>query len=70
MTYNPRPADLSARDLFAMEALTGMGTWSPNDRDGISHGLNTTAGLEVRAAWAYAQADAMLKARKQRGDDQ
>lgn len=41
-------------------ALAGMGTWSP----GASHMLNSEDGQKNRAAWAYAQADAMLEARK------
>lgn len=46
---------MSLRDYFASQALIGMGLWSP---DGIP--MNH----EARAHWAYAQADAMLKARE------
>jgi hypothetical protein len=60
-----RHKDHSARDLFAMAALVGMGTWSPNGDDGISRGMNTPTAHKNRAEWAYRQADAMLKARKQ-----
>jgi len=68
MTYNPRPADLSARDLFAMAALIGMGTWSPTGDDGISRGMITPAAHKNRAEWAYRQADAMLKVKLEQED--
>lgn len=51
---------LSLRDAFAIATLTGLGTWMPN---GYGN-LNTTDSQKARAEFAYAQADAMLAARK------
>ena len=61
MTYNPRPADLSARDLFAMAALVGI----------LADATNTSDNSDISdiAYIVYAYADAMLKARKERSDD-
>ena len=61
MTYNPRPADLSARDLFAMAALVGILVGAELYQQ---EGDDT-----VVAELAYRLADAMLKARKQQSDD-
>lgn len=44
------------RDIMATAALIGMGTWTPTDGPGD--------GINRRARYAYAQADAMLEARK------
>lgn len=60
---------MSLRDYFAAQALVGIGTWSPMGQpDGtpIRHpvSLCNPATQADRAAWAYAQADAMLKARE------
>lgn len=57
---------LTVRDVFAAHALTGMGMWIP------PQGMNSVVGgpidqnelRRIRAEWAYAQADAMLAARK------
>lgn len=48
------------RDMFAAQALGGMGTWCP----GQSANLSLPEGLAARASWAYAQADAMMVERK------
>ena len=54
---------MTLRDYFAAQALIGMGTWAPyRERDfaAPSLDLSSPAVLADRAAWAYAQADAML----------
>jgi len=48
---------MTLRDLFAAAALTGMGTWS------IGGTICSPTSLSERAAWAYQQADAMLRER-------
>lgn len=45
---------MTPRDWFAGQALIGMGTWTPSAK------VNN---LPAKAEWAYAMADAMLKAR-------
>ena len=53
---------MSLRDYFATAALTGIGTWMPT----TSHAdLTLDWALQLRAEWAYRQADAMLAARTQ-----
>lgn len=52
---------MSLRNYFAGQALIGIGTWMPN---GTSCDLTDPDAMLARAEWAYAQADAMLKARK------
>lgn len=62
---------LSLRDYFAAAALQGLGDWSP----WIDNGENQAAPLAdarcllARAELAYAQADAMLRARKESGHE-
>jgi hypothetical protein len=55
----PYQAGMTLRDYFAAQALVGMGTWMPA---GFAK-LNTKDAREVRALFAYSQADAMLAAR-------
>lgn len=50
---------MTLRDYFAAQALAGIGTWMPNP----SGMLAAPSTMESRAAWAYQQADAMLKVR-------
>jgi len=52
---------LSIRDYFAGQTLVAMGTWCPQMSDGgpVLHASVHAA----RAAYAYAQADAMLAER-------
>ena len=52
---------MSLRDYFAAQALVAMGTWCPQMSDGgpVLHASVHAA----RAAYAYAQADAMLAER-------
>lgn len=59
---------LSKREQFAIQALVGMGTWMP-DRSGpdgsytgIAPTLGNSFGMQIRAEWAVAQADALLDA--------
>jgi hypothetical protein len=47
------------RDLFAMAALIGMGTWMPT----TNFDLTDESALKLRALWAYAQAEAMIAVR-------
>jgi hypothetical protein len=60
---------MSLRDYFASKAMQGMGTWMPDYNpdatkvDAIKSLCNPIM-MEARAKWAYAQADAMLKARE------
>lgn len=54
-----RSRGISMRDHFAEHALVGMGMWCPGP---IWPEVNEAHRL--RAEWAYAQADAMLEARK------
>ena len=53
---------MSLRDWFAGQALAGMTTWTPVGPSEICD-LRTSETLQRRAEWAYAQADAMLRAR-------
>ena len=60
---NPPVSMIRLRDMFAYSELQAMGTWCPND----SHGtvtLDSPQRQRIRAEYAYAQADAMLEARK------
>ena len=55
---------MTLRDWFAGQAMTSLGTWMPDlSYDGVHAGLTSVRVLDARAKWAYAQADAMLKAR-------
>ena len=61
---------MSLRDWFAGQALAGMGTWCPWVNDGHNQSvadLSDPRVLAARAAWASAQADAMLAERAKRG---
>ena len=48
-----KDAGMSLRDWFAGQALAGLGTWNPG----------MYPDLQAKADFAYATADAMLKAR-------
>lgn len=52
---------MTLRDWLAGQALAGIGTWCPASGSGP---LIPAIIHERKAAWAYAQADAMLKARE------
>lgn len=52
---------MSLRDHLAGQALIGLGTWMPG---GMALDLTRPSSLQARAEWAYAQADAMIAARK------
>jgi hypothetical protein len=52
---------MTLRDWMAGQALAGLGTWCPGSSSGP---LIPALIHERKAAWAYAQADAMLKARE------
>ena len=59
---------MTLRDWLAGQALLGVGTWMPdyNTDGGRVDALKSLCNphmLRVRAEWAYAQADAMLKER-------
>lgn len=54
---------MSLRDYFAGQALVGIGTWMPVPEVGYPH-LTSQKTLKQRSEWAYAQADAMIAARK------
>jgi hypothetical protein len=51
---------MTLRDWMAGQALAGLGTWCPGSSSGP---LIPALIHERKAAWAYAQADAMIKAR-------
>lgn len=51
---------LSKREYFAAAALIGMGMFTPG---------KSVADLEARARWAFAQADAMIKASAEPSND-
>lgn len=53
---------MSLRDWFAGQALTG-GLGNPNTPDQLC-GLGFKGSKDMMAEWAYAHADAMLKARE------
>ena len=63
------------RDWLAGQALAGMGTWSPGFAcvDEAGHPITGDEYQRIRmthrARFAYAQADAMLAARTDGGDD-
>lgn len=56
---------MSLRDVFAGQALIGMGDWCPSEMGDGVYALTHAETQRRRAVWAYAQADAMLAARKQ-----
>ena len=47
---------MTLRDWFDGQSLAGMGTWTPSGKAALDR--------EERAAWAYGQADAMLRERE------
>ena len=53
---------MSLRDWFAGRALAGMGGWCPEVAP-LSWSEETV--WKLKAEWAYGQADAMLRARKE-----
>lgn len=55
------PQTSELRDMFAGQALLSIGTWMPS---GNSADLTKPENLKARAEWAFAQADAMIAARK------
>jgi hypothetical protein len=56
---------MTLRDYFAAQALVSMGTWMPPGVSDFNKGhLDSDEVLTLRARWSYAQADAMLEARK------
>jgi hypothetical protein len=62
---------MSLRDWFAGQALVAMGTWTPyavvnGKMKAVSDPLEAHA---VRAAYAFAQADAMLSERDRRASE-
>ena len=59
--YTGKFPGLTIRDHIAIEALVGIGTWMPT----ASHAAvrDSDWALQLRAEWAYRQADAMLAAR-------
>lgn len=59
--HTEQRSGISLRDHFASQALIGIGTWMPG---GLSLDLTRPNSLRARAEWAYAQADAMIAARK------
>lgn len=54
---------MSLRDWLASQALVGLGTWMPVPTYGHPS-LHSPETLKARAEIAYAQADAMIAARK------
>ncbi len=64
--YGDPHEGMDLRDYFAAQALVSMGTWMPTNVHEAGYGdLRHVSTLEARAIWAYAQADAMLAARKE-----
>lgn len=58
---------MSLRDYIATAVLAGVGTWTPLLPTGGGVSLNSAEAMRARAAWAYAQADAMLTHREGEG---
>lgn len=55
------------RDMFAAQALLGLGTWIPLESKAPYYhqpDLKSDEAITARAVWAYRQADAMLRARE------
>lgn len=61
--HTEQRSGMSLRDYFASQALVGIGAWMPVPVDGYTS-LMSEETLKRRAEWAYAQADAMIAARK------
>lgn len=61
--HTEQRSGMSLRDYFAGQALVGIGTWMPVPEVGYPH-LMSQETLKQRSEWAYAQADAMIAARK------
>ena len=59
--YGDRNEGMSLRDYFAAQALVSMGMWCPG-----ATWPEPEEARRLRAQWSYAQADAMLEARKDR----
>jgi hypothetical protein len=70
-TVQSVPLEISLRDYFAAQVRVSMGMWTPyvpkfdeNDSPvNLSMKELEKAQRRVRAAWAYAEADAMIAAR-------
>jgi hypothetical protein len=56
----PAYPGMTLRDYFAGQALIGMGTWAPLN---AAEWQERETVQQVRAQWAYEQADEMLLAR-------
>ena len=55
---------MTLRDYLAAQVMVGFGTWTPAPY--ALGGLDQDKAIKARAMLAYAQADAMLEARKDR----
>lgn len=57
---------MTLRDWFAGQALAGLREWTPPNEDGSLLDWSDMEAIRRRKAeWAYAQADAMLTARRE-----
>lgn len=61
------PEGLTLRDWFAAQALIAMGDSTPYVPGGPQPTYSDPEGQRLRAECAYAQADAMLAAKKEAG---